>query len=118
MTHEEQEIVKRGAELARLRVDLTSLRAALDYANGLVRYEQARRENAEAKVEGLNLAADQYSESRDQWMLKAKAAETAGAALLSELEAARAVVAVARTLIDEPAMHAAIAAYDGVGGGG
>lgn len=89
-------------------------------AAGDIAYWQRRAEQAEAKVDGLNLAADQYSESRDQWMLKAKAAEADAAAvrteileramkdaedthrlqaycaqLLTELEAARAVVTVA-----------------------
>lgn len=38
-------------------------------------------EEARAEIELLNLAADQYSESRDQWMLKAKAAEADAAVL-------------------------------------
>ncbi len=50
--------------------------ALLAAADAPLLARQAERIQAlEAEIEGLNLAADQYSESRDAWMLRAKAAE-------------------------------------------
>lgn len=45
-----------------------------DTTRALLRLKD-EKEQWKAKYDGVNLAADQYSESRDQWMLKAKVAE-------------------------------------------
>lgn len=59
---------KAETELAAAQAIIAGLRRSLAAAN-------ERAEQAEAKVAGLNLAADQYSVSRDAWMIKAEAAE-------------------------------------------
>jgi len=59
---------KAETELAAAQAIIAGLRRSLAAAN-------ERAEQAEAKVAGLSLAADQYSVSRDAWMIKAKAAE-------------------------------------------
>lgn len=71
-----EEIALAIGDIAELR---RALRVAMDENERRIAVERrllTERDQALAKVEGLSLAADQYSESRDQWMLKAKAAET------------------------------------------
>lgn len=75
----------------RLGEELRTADAEIAAAKELI--DGMRRTIAEsaAREAGLSLAADQYSESRDQWMLKAKAAEADAAALVAEYKRIRAM---------------------------
>lgn len=79
--------------LIAMRVELAAVRAEFDLVRADTVQLMAERDAARAREAGLKLAADQYSESRDQWMLKAKAAIQRGAAdhaVTDEVRAARA----------------------------
>jgi hypothetical protein len=72
---------------------------------------------ARAREAGLQLAADQYSESRDQWMLKAKSTQAELAAARPLVEEARSIVNADCDCCQRVRIGALLAAYDATQGG-
>lgn len=104
------------AELARLRVDLASLRAALEQSQREVEAERAARRNAEADTAALEQAITHYLDdvAVSPLTLNESLRTHPGSAFLAELDAARAVVEAMRSPLNPPHVERLFAAYDAV----
>lgn len=118
------------AELARLRVDLASVRAALAQTQRALDAERAARRNAEADTGWWHATVANYVTSgtvEDRAILRTTLAEATtyphpGAQLLSKLEAAQRIITAARDVLEQGAIGGytrlvlsdAIASYDAI----